>query len=237
MLFKEIANPINDQELTSVLRLIKDLEKTSMSHIQRNLPCGFNKASALFNYLIANDYVDDKNNVNKKEVYSALGEDYNPGLKLIFLDVDGVLNCSSTRDVLNGYVGIEDRKVELLKQIVDATKAKIVLISSWKEFWFKDPHQKQEQDVSADYLDLKLKNKGLTIIDKTSDFFLGRGEGIRAYIEQLKWMGIPVDKFVILDDGQFDYKKTKLTKNLIQTGFLSGGLKEKHVKRAIEKLC
>lgn len=237
MLNNAKTNKFDEKDVISVLTLIKDSEKTSLSYIQKYLPCGFYKASALFDYLIDNNYLDNQYNVKKKEVYSALGEEYNPGLKLIFLDVDGVLNCSSTRDVLNGYVGIEDRKVELLKQIVDVTKAKIVLISSWKELWFKEPRQKQEQDVSADYLDLKLKNKGLTIIDKTSDFFLGRGEGIRAYIEQLKWMGIPVDKFVILDDGQFDYKKTKLTKNLIQTGFLSGGLKEKHVKRAIEKLC
>ena len=76
-------------------------------------------------------------------------------LKIIFLDVDGVLNCKSTPDRCYGYIGIEDEKVNHLKRIVEETSAKIVLISSWKEYWKKNPY-KSHQDCLANYLDKKL---------------------------------------------------------------------------------
>jgi hypothetical protein len=58
-------------------------------------------------------------------------------VKAIFLDIDGVLNTMYTEGRVTGsklIIGIEDRFVELLKQIVDATDAVIVLTSTWKLF-------------------------------------------------------------------------------------------------------
>lgn len=48
--------------------------------------------------------------------------------KLLFLDVDGVLNSMDNGD---GDT-IEDSKVLLLKTIIDKTGAKIVISSSWR---------------------------------------------------------------------------------------------------------
>lgn len=54
-------------------------------------------------------------------------------LKLIFLDVDGVLNCHHTKDrAPSGVIGIDPQKVLLLRQIVQETHACIVLASSWQ---------------------------------------------------------------------------------------------------------
>ena len=56
-------------------------------------------------------------------------------MKIIFLDVDGVLNCKSSKSRCGGFLGIDDSKVKLLKEIIDITGAKIVLSSSWRYGW------------------------------------------------------------------------------------------------------
>ena len=157
-------------------------------------------------------------------------------LKIIFLDVDGVLNCESTIDRIDGYTGIEDNKVKYLKDIADKTSAKIVLVSTWKEYWYKIPH-KRSQDAMANYLDKKLSKQGLTIVDKTYEGYdlNKRGQGILDYLHLLNSFGLKVDSFVIIDDLLFDYRKTKLVKNLVKTNYRTG-LKPKHVKKAIEIL-
>ena len=158
-------------------------------------------------------------------------------VNIVFLDVDGVLNCSKTEDSCGGYKGIEDKKVALLKQIVDASKAKIVLVSTWKMNWYKNPKYKHRQDVFANYLDAKLAKQGLSIIDKTSEYFMGdRGLGIVLYLNQIKVLGINVHKYVILDDLLFDYKKVGLYDKLIKTSFLRGGLNQRHALKAIDML-
>ena len=63
-------------------------------------------------------------------------------MKVIFLDIDGVLNTSQTFiGIHNEYIEKGIRRIEidlnrlkLLKRIVDQTGAVIVLSSSWKNF-------------------------------------------------------------------------------------------------------
>ena len=160
----------------------------------------------------------------------------NNGVNLVFLDVDGVLNCATTKDRCEGYVGIEDKKVSYLKEIVDTCNAKIILVSTWKECWYQEPN-KVLQDCLANYLDDKLAKQGLKIIDKTQEFLIGnRGEGIKNYLKYLNYMGVVINNYVIIDDYPFDYLKTKLTKNLIKTNYMKGGLQPRHVKKAISIL-
>ena len=162
---------------------------------------------------------------------------YTKGPKVIFLDVDGVLNCRSTKDKCGAYRGIDDKKVSLLKEIVDATGAIIVLISSWKEWWTNNPRYKPKQDEMATYLDEKLAKQGLVIRDKTRDGNpFKRGKGILRFIERQKEIGIDIRKYVILDDEIFDYLEAKMSRHLIRTNFEQNGLEKKHVRKAIEKL-
>ena len=53
-------------------------------------------------------------------------------MKVIFLDVDGVLN--SEKDLLEakGKSELFDRPLTLLKELVESTKAKIVVSSTWR---------------------------------------------------------------------------------------------------------
>lgn len=53
--------------------------------------------------------------------------------KIIFLDVDGVLNTHSTiRRTSDGFPFVDTRKVLRLRKIVERTGAQIVLSSSWR---------------------------------------------------------------------------------------------------------
>ena len=57
-------------------------------------------------------------------------------MKALFLDFDGVLNTEKYL-ALYGAEGvvIDPARLELLKEIIDATGAKIVLSTSWREHW------------------------------------------------------------------------------------------------------
>jgi hypothetical protein len=152
-------------------------------------------------------------------------------MKTIFLDVDGVLNCDETDDVIFGYMGIEYCAVKMLREIVEETDAQIVLCSSWKEDWYKD--EKDKQDRLANYLDKRLAEEGLTIVDKTVDKVWNRGEGIINYLKEHP----EITTWIILDDEIYDdYEETGCLQHLVQTAWYDGGLKEVHVAKAIEKL-
>ena len=75
------------------------------------------------------------------------------GINIIFLDIDGVLNSKQTLERCGPYIGIEDQKLELLKELIEKTKAYIVLTSTWKQFWHYNPLDKHKQDELANYLD------------------------------------------------------------------------------------
>ena len=60
-------------------------------------------------------------------------------MKIIFLDVDGVLNSDSwnqehENEIKNGIL-IDKEKIEILSKLIKTTGAKIVLHSGWR-FWF-----------------------------------------------------------------------------------------------------
>ena len=155
-------------------------------------------------------------------------------MKVIFLDVDGVLNTPSYERRCGEYIGIDDEKVEKLKKIVEKTKTEIVLISTWKKYWRKEEKLKPLQDYSATYLDEKLAKQGLKAIDKTKDKadgrYLSRGESILEYVYRNN-----VENYIILDDCQFDYDGCDLTDNYIKTNQIEW-LSEQQVKAACETL-
>ena len=152
-------------------------------------------------------------------------------MKVIFLDVDGVLNCRSSESRCQCFIGIDKDKVKRLRTIVERTGAKIVLTSTWKLRWHKV--EKEDQGPLADYLDRKLKREGLRILDKTKGEGMDRGKGI------LEWMNSRnVESFVILDDETFDYRKQGLLPYLVKSTFYgdNGGLQDTHVEMAIQIL-
>lgn len=151
-------------------------------------------------------------------------------MKVIFLDIDGVLNNHRTVcRTPDGFVGISSNLTTRLREIVKATDAKIVLTSTWKECWNKKYTLCKED---GKYLVRKLHHKGLEIIDKTEDAegYFYRGEGILSYIKENN-----IEKFVVLDDFEFDFKKCELLDHLVLTDPIEG-LTDEDVEKAIDIL-
>ena len=127
------------------------------------------------------------------------------GLKVIFLDVDGVLNDNHTTEMCKDFVGIDKEKVQRLKKIVDSTGAIIVLTSDWKEGWMPNGQYLHSRYPFAEYLDSKLAEAGLHAFDKTKEAVSSqRGAGIIAWISMFP----EITNYIVLDDEMFkDYRR------------------------------
>lgn len=151
-------------------------------------------------------------------------------MKAVFLDIDGVLNSYSydmKRTENDG--NIDKTRLLVLKQVIDKTGAKIVLSSSWRVHWDKDP------DICDDIgkeINSVFWEAGLEIYDKTPKVgYLERAEEVRIWLKD----NPGVTSFVILDDNGYGWGD--LSKNLINTNYRIGrGLDQKHVLDAIKLL-
>lgn len=155
-------------------------------------------------------------------------------MKIIFLDVDGVLNHSKCNARVGSCIlGISDRLVSNLATIVRATNAKIVLTSSWKAHWQRNTRSRDQESVMGKYLQNKLLKQKIYIFDKTKDYSDNRGEGIKHWLAKHK----DVTKWVVLDDDIFpDYEEQGILPHLVKTDFYAGGLTESFVNQAIQML-
>jgi hypothetical protein len=155
-------------------------------------------------------------------------------LKYLFLDVDGVLNCAYTSDRCGKYIGIDDRKVELLRKIIDATDAKIVLSSTWRLGYTR---YGESLEGHRQYLNEKLAKQGLSIYSQTDDLSIhgkNRGQEIDDWLSKHD-----VDEWVVLDDEYFyDFSFYNIMPHWVQTDYYSpsGGLTEEDVQIAIRIL-
>lgn len=158
-------------------------------------------------------------------------------MKVIFLDVDGVLNRFCTKETIEGYLGIEDQFVQRLKELIEATEAKVVLTSTWRRGWYCYDHslykkESERQDIRMfETLKNKLFKFGIELLDYTEDFGL-RGEEIDKWLSE--WKGEEIESFVILDDMDGAELRPH-AQYLVQTS-LTEGFTEKHLKKAIHIL-
>lgn len=168
--------------------------------------------------------------------------------KVIFLDIDGVLNSDRT---LYESISLEDDLILNLKALIDKTGAKIILSSSWRlsseaiatlmdkidKFdlvvsgmicngvdldWIK----RFKFDVTKKYLDTRFDYDENRQIKITHD----RGAEIFKWLSEHK----EVESFVILDDEDFDIKNY-FPNQLIKTNFKTG-LTKQDVEKAINIL-
>lgn len=155
-------------------------------------------------------------------------------MKIIFLDVDGVLNNTRTAETFEDYIFVSDEKIELLKEIVDKTDAKIVLSSSWRRGWqAKDNNPRCAHDEVRLFnaFELKLGEHGLHLMGYTPHLW-HRGKEIARWLED--WTGESIESFVILDDLDKEFLKPH-SNRLIQTK-ISEGLTKDHVEQAVSIL-
>ena len=157
--------------------------------------------------------------------------------KIVFLDIDGVLNSmdyfKQTKDC-KGYTEINPEKVKLLKEIVDRTGAQIILSSTWRDL---GKRKNEPEHPVYTYLTDTLKEYGMEIVDHTPYIGQDRPKEIKA------WMDNQQDKeirFVSLDDDfpKREYDEVGIGDCLVRTSFYEkdGGLRKEHVEKVVEIL-
>jgi hypothetical protein len=149
-------------------------------------------------------------------------------MRVIFLDIDGVLNSSEFMysETRPGYPRrrrwpeehLDPEKIELLNQIIDKTGAVCVLSSSWRILI--QPHELEEVMAAMGF-----RGK---IIDRTGSCG-GRGKEVRDWLLEHP----EVERFVILDDDSQDMDPLK--EHLVRTSW-DGGLEGKHVEEVVRRL-
>jgi hydroxymethylpyrimidine pyrophosphatase-like HAD family hydrolase len=103
-------------------------------------------------------------------------------MKIIFLDIDGVLNSGGARGYTAGTHGIEPELLAIFKALVKRTGAQVVLSSSWRK----------SESAKA-----QLREAGLTWIGETPNFkYIERGEEIDAWLR----LHPKVTHYAIIDD-------------------------------------
>lgn len=149
-------------------------------------------------------------------------------MKVIFLDIDGVLNSDAydkERDAKDGNIDVS--RLPLLKRLIDETGAKAVLSSSWREHWERD--EGLMSDTGLELTDT-FRQAGIEIFDKTS-VMSSRSEEIS------HWLSLhpETEGFIIFDDNIFGWGE--LSGRLIRTNKKIGrGLEEEHIKEALRLL-
>lgn len=151
-------------------------------------------------------------------------------MKVIFLDVDGVLNSDEyiKGTIKSNIQGIEKHvdveKIKLLRQAINQTNAKVVLTSSWRL-------TKMAQEL------IKLLITYGIYADSTPYIRNERGLEIKQWLADNQ----NVEDFVILDDEIFDSYDEELMKKLVKISNGNGhnlgeGLLPKDIDEIIKRL-
>ena len=126
-------------------------------------------------------------------------------MKVIFLDIDGVLNSFSglVKRGGQGLIGVFHEHEEILDWVLRLTGAKIVISSSWR----KGKTLKEFQFKTFTY-----RSICKAVIDMTPSLGTGiRGDEIKLWLDK---SGYSVEEFVILDD---DSDMSSLMDHLVKT--------------------
>ena len=149
-------------------------------------------------------------------------------MKIIFLDIDGVLNCD--RFIIENNcrgIGIDPERMVLLADIVRASGAKIVLTTSWRTHWSENP---EECDSIGREINEAFAAHGLSVYGKTPRLYYSREEEILSWLEE----NPGVTRFVIIDDMWLQHDE--LDAHIVKTSGFRGGLCKDEAMEAIEIL-
>lgn len=160
--------------------------------------------------------------------------------KVIFLDIDGVLNSNFWNDThqleISDGTLIDREKVKLLGELVRRTGAEIVLHSGWK-YWFDDglnPLRPESEKLQTLLLEEGLRISSVTPdyateeIKRAKKFSLIKAKEILAYVKKHP----DVESWVVIDD--LDLHNAEVERHQLRTDAQVGLTVEEIV--VIEKL-
>jgi len=122
--------------------------------------------------------------------------------KILFLDIDGVVNCKGTVQRHDGLIGIDPKLAALVQRIIKETGCDVVLSSTWR---YNESSRAHVREKVCDFID---------ITDRGSEYF--RGAEVQAWL--LKNMVGKHYRYAILDDDADFYPNQPLFKTSWSTG-------------------
>jgi hypothetical protein len=148
-------------------------------------------------------------------------------MKILFLDIDGVLNSHedfrTTRSTTGKVLNMD--MVARLKTIIERTDAKVVISSTWRRY---PKHMRFFRDKTG------IRYIAMTpVIEMAGSYLVGdRGEEIQRWMDTHK--AYDIESYVILDDEN-DFLPHQ-QEHFVETGYYHGGLLGQHVEKAVEIL-
>lgn len=146
-------------------------------------------------------------------------------MKIIFLDIDGVLNCNGSKSKMIDdndvcYVGIDKHKILRLKETIDRTGAKVVLSSTWRLHLYK-------KDRVDKYMRQRFKKYGIEIYSCTDHLHGSRGAEIKKWLNEHD----NIEEWVVLDDEWFSDYDDEILQHLVRTSYYvnPGGLRDENI--------
>lgn len=136
-------------------------------------------------------------------------------MRVLFLDIDGVVNCSTTSQRHRGFIGIDPYMAFLVGKIVLDTECAVILSSSWRSF-----HDDGIEEISKQVTPID----GITPVLHTT-----RGNEIQAWLDNHP----EVERYAILDDDTDILESQK--SNWFQT-FWHQGITEEIAKKVTKHL-
>lgn len=145
-------------------------------------------------------------------------------MKVVFLDVDGVLNTKQLISETNNFA-IGSEQLDRLSFLILATGAKIVLTSTWRLY-----------KKHVEHLQATLASRNLKIFGTTDDLSQRFDRTVPRADEILSWLvnHPEVSEYAILDDAS-DAGYSGLTNHFFQTSF-HVGLTDEIMHQAINHL-
>ena len=121
-------------------------------------------------------------------------------MKVVFLDIDGVLNCETTPNPRNFPYYIDSGLIPLLHKLIATTGAEVVLTSTWR------------YDPAGVF---SARNQGIPFIDTTPDLSgEARSREIIAWLEAHP----EVERYIVIDDEDDELDALPLFQPLRSTG-------------------
>ena len=148
------------------------------------------------------------------------------------MNFEKTFNFKDKRDKRYGTntLEIDNKRVRMLKQLIDDTGAKVVLSSGWRDGWkFRDLGDSPINNYSVylfNRLEKYFKQSGIEFYDKTRILKIERGKEIMSWLANCKES---IESFVAFDD--IDYDMDAVGDNFICTS-MKTGLLPCHIKRA-----
>lgn len=146
-------------------------------------------------------------------------------MKILFLDIDGVVNSAVTAQRHRGVIGIDPYMALLVGRIVEATGCKIVLSSTWRLF------EESRKEVTKQVMPFIDVTPHMPIMGGAE--MCERGHEIKEWMESFQDEGCLIERYAILDDNS-DMLPEQMP-NFFKTSWQEG-LTEEIANKVIEHL-